>query len=246
MSGGRIALVVVGALLALLGLGLATGGGALLWAQGTQRDADGFFTSSTERYASGGYAVTSQEIDLGTAGEAGWATDVGDLARVRIRGLDAGTGQPLFIGIGPRDAVETYLSGVPASEVADVHLDPFRVDYTDRPGTRAPAPPASQGFWVARSAGTGRQTLEWDVRGGTWMLVVMNAGAARGVVADLSFGVKVDVLEPIAIGLLVAGLLLLAGGVTMLVFGLRGAARGPAPPGPPAPAPPSAGPEGAP
>ena len=52
MSGGRIALLVVGSLLALIGLGAAAGGGVLLWAHETQRDADGYFTTSTERLRS--------------------------------------------------------------------------------------------------------------------------------------------------------------------------------------------------
>jgi hypothetical protein len=228
MSGGRIALLVVGALLALLGFGMAVGGGALWLVHGTQRDADGYFTSSTQRYVSTGYAITSQELDLGGGGDAAWAADLGDLARVRVTGQGAApAGRPLFIGIGPRAAVEAYLAGVPRSEVDDVDFDPFRARYLDVPGTRAPGPPAAQGFWVARAAGPGAQTLEWDVRGGTWMLVVMNATPVRGVAADLGFGVKVDVLLPIAIGLLVVGLVLLGAGVTMVVFGARGGSGAP-------------------
>lgn len=222
MSGGRIALLVVGALLALLGLGMAGGGGALWLIHGTQRDADGYFTSSTQRYASTGYAITSQEVDLG-GGDAAWAADLGDLARVRVTGRGAGpAGRPLFIGIGPRAAVEAYLAGVPRSEVDDVDFDPFRARYVDIRGARAPGPPAAQGFWVARAEGPGTRALEWDVRGGTWMLVVMNATPVRGVAADLGFGVKVDVLLPVAIGLLVVGLVLLGAGVTMVVLGARG------------------------
>ena len=59
------------------------------------------------------------------------------------------------------------------------------------------------------------------------MLVVMNATAASGVAADLGFGVKVGVLLPIAVGLLVVGLLVLGAGTTMFVFGLRAAGRTP-------------------
>lgn len=227
MSGGRIALLVIGTLLGILGLGMALGGGALLIINGTQRDADGYFTSSTQRYGSAGYAVTSREIDLGGGDDAGWAADLGDLARVRVTAQGAAPARrPVFIGIGPRIAVEAYLADVPRSEVDDVDLDPFRAHYTDVPGTRAPSPPEAQRFWVARAAGPGTRTLHWDVHSGNWMLVVMNAGSARGVSADVAFGVKVDVLVPIAIGLLVVGLVLLAAGVTMVVFGARGRGGG--------------------
>lgn len=221
MSGGRIALLVIGSLLALLGLGMAAGGGALLWLHETQRDADGYYTSSAERYASAGYAVSSQEIDLGTE-DAGWADDLGDLARVRIVARGAGPGsRPLFVGIGPREAVDAYLAGVARSEVQEVDLDPFRARYADIPGVRTPAPPASQGFWVARAGGPGARSIEWDVRGGSWVLVIMNATPARGVAADVQFGVRIEVLLPIAVGLLVVGLVLLAAGATMVVVGAR-------------------------
>jgi len=223
MSGGRIVLLVVGTLLALFGLGMALGGGGLLLLHQTQRDADGYFTTSTERLAAPGYAISSREVDLGADPEdARWAGDLGDLARIRVGARSAIPGRALFVGIGPRDAVEAYLDGVAHSELEDADFDPFRPDYALLPGTRTPAPPSTQGFWVARAQGPGRQTVEWDVRGGRWALVVMNAQPARGVAADVRLGVRVDVLFPVAVGLLVAGLVLLASGVTMVVFGARG------------------------
>jgi hypothetical protein len=54
----------------------------------------------------------------------------------------------------------------------------------------------------------------------------MNPDGSAGVVVDASGGVKVAYLLAITIGLLAAGLLLLGGGVTMIVFGAR-RARGP-------------------
>ena len=47
---GRIALVVVGSVLALLGAGLLAGGCGLLWADQTQRDDDGLALSSRNIY----------------------------------------------------------------------------------------------------------------------------------------------------------------------------------------------------
>jgi hypothetical protein len=236
MSAGRIALIVVGSILALIGLAVAAGGGVILWAHGTQRDADGFFTTSTERFRTTTFALTSDRVDLGSEGDH-WAADLGDLARVRVRAASALAGRPVFVGIGPARAVQAYLAGVPHEEVAEVDFDPFRVRYRARPGAVAPAPPAGRVPWAAQAAGTGTQTLEWRLEPGTWTLVVMNRDAARGVVADVSLGVAVAHLLAIGIGVLVGGLVLLGSGVTMIVFGSRDRAAGAAPaagPHPPA------------
>jgi hypothetical protein len=233
VSGGRIVLLVVGTLLALIGLAAAAGGGALLWANETQRDADGYFTTSTERFATTGYALVSDQIDLGAEGEtATWAGDVGDLVRTRVV-AESGSGDRLFVGIGPDAAVRRYLARVPYDEVDNVDFGPFRADYSPRPGTQAPAPPGAEGFWVARSAGRGAQVVDWEPRSGRWAIVVMNADASRGVQADIELGVKVDLLGRIAGILLGGGLVVLAGGVTMVAFGARGGGE----PRPPAGAP---------
>jgi hypothetical protein len=240
MSAGRVVLLVIGSLIGLIGLGLAAGGGTLIWAHETQRDEDGFFTTSTERFRTTTFALTSDEVDLGAgAGEADWS-DLGDLARVRVRAT-GDAGRPLFVGIGPERDVEAYLAGVAHDEVSDVDFDPFRVEYRRQAGAAAPAPPGRQPFWVARSAGPGTRTLEWDLEGGTWALVVMNADASRGVAADVDLGIEVDLLLPVAIGILAGGLLLLAGGVTMVALGAR-SPRAPPAPAPGAPA--AAGPHG--
>ncbi len=239
MSAGRIVLLVVGSLLALIGLGLAAGGGTIVWANETQRDADGYFTTSTERFSTTTYALTSDQVDLG-AEHARWASDLGDLARVRVRATSAVAGRPVFVGIGRERDVEAYLARVAHDEVSDVEFDPFRVQYRLQPGTVAPAPPTRQDFWVAQSAGTGTRTLEWGLEPGTWALVVMNADAARGLVSDVSLGIAVDHLLAIGVGLLIGGLVLLGGGVTMVAFGARGAAGAPGPGAPAEPAAPGA------
>src|SRR5712691_8021373 len=49
-AGGRITALVIGSLLALTSLGLLGGGGFLLWAVGTQRDAQGYYTTHLQRF----------------------------------------------------------------------------------------------------------------------------------------------------------------------------------------------------
>lgn len=230
MSAKRILLLVFGSLIALIGLALGIAGAVALIAYGTGRDADGYFTTSTERFATPRYALVSQEVDLGAEADAAGPVSLGDLARVRVRAEGIG-GQPVFVGIGPRDDVQRYLGSVSYDEVTHVGFDPFRATYRAHPGTVVPGPPAQQAFWVAQASGAGRQTLEWNLEGGRWSLVVMNAGAAARVAADLQLGVKITILLELGIGLLAGGLVLLAIGATMIVFGAR-AGAGPPPPAP--------------
>ena len=225
MSGGRIVLLVVGCILGLIGLGVAAGGGTLLWAHETQRDREGYFTTSAHRFQTPTFAITSDKVNLGSEGDAVWGTDVGDLARVRVRATGAG-GRAVFVGIGPAREVATYLARAPHDQVSDVSFDPFRVRYQRQPGTAAPAAPGAQRFWVARAEGIGTQTLRWDLRGGNWTVVVMNADASAGVAADVALGVKIDLVFPLGIGLLIGGLVLLGAGITMVVFGVRGGPGG--------------------
>jgi hypothetical protein len=231
MGAKRILLLVFGSLLALIGLALTIAGATGLIAYGTSRDADGYFTTSTERFQTVGRALVSEEVDLGSESDAAGAVSLGDLANVRVR-AEAAAGRAVFVGIGPRSQVAAYLDGVAYAEVTDVDFDPFRATYALHRGLRAPAPPGQQDFWAARASGSGQQTLNWELESGTWSLVVMNADAAPAVAADLQLGVKIKILLPLGIGLLVGGLIALGIGVTMIVFGARGGGRGP----PPAPA----------
>jgi Domain of unknown function (DUF4389) len=246
MSGGRIALIVFGCLVGLLGLALVVGGAALLWANQALRDDDGYFTSDTERFQTPLRAISSENLDLGDVpgGSDRWAD-------LRIRAERPG-GAPVFVGIGPRVEVEQYLAGVPHAVITDLDLDPFRATYEPRLGRRLPLPPATQDFWAARATGPGEQTLTWDVEDGDWQIVAMNADGSAPVVLDASLGVKISFVLGVAIGILVVGVLLLGGGIAMAVLGGRGP-RGPPPDAAPAgvagvaeDGPPAAPPAGAP
>jgi hypothetical protein len=229
MGAKRILLLVFGSLLALLGLAVTIAGATALIAYGTSRDDDGYFTTSTQRFQTPRHALVSEEVDLGSEGDAAGAVSLGDLADVRVRAESVG-GEAVFVGIGPRSQVAAYLDGVAYDEVTDVDYDPFRATYAPHRGSRTPAAPAQQDFWAARVSGPGQQTLNWELESGTWSLVVMNADAAPVVAADLQLGVKIKILLPLGIGLLVGGLIALGIGITMIVFGARGGGGGGPPP----------------
>jgi len=237
MSAGRIVLVVVGVLAALGGLLFAVGGGVLVWAHTTQRDADGFYTTSTERFSTSTYALTSQ-VDLGAApGEHEWIV-AHPAGTVRVRAVSTSE-TPLFVGIGRTVEVNAWLAGVAHERVTGANFGPFDSDQSLVAGSRSATAPADQRFWVASVAGSGEQTLLWPSEGGRWTIVVMNAGAQPGLAADVNVGARIGVLLPIGIGLGAAAVVLLAGASLMLFFGLRHQTdTEPSPAAEPAPVPP--------
>jgi hypothetical protein len=221
-SAGRIVLVILGSLAALIGAGLLAAGGGLLWADQTQRDDDGYLSTPTERFEASSYAIVSEPIDLVEADTEGadWLLSDDVLGDVRLQAADG----DLFVGIGPTSDVEAYLSGVERHLVTDVEYDPFRARYEARAGDAPTAPPGEQDFWAATASGSGEQTLTWDPESGNWSLVLMNADAAPGIAADLNVGAEANFLIWLAIGLLVAGGILVLGGAGLIYLGVRHAA----------------------
>jgi hypothetical protein len=111
---------------------------------------------------------------------------------------------------------------------SDIDLDPFDATYTAQPGGEPAAEPAAQTFWAASDSGTGPRTLTWQVSTGDWAIVIMNTDGSVGVEADVSAGATLPIIQTVAVISLVAGGLLLIGGITMIVVPL--ATRGPRPP----------------
>jgi hypothetical protein len=142
----------------------------------------------------------------------------GVLDEIKIRSDSA---RSVFVGIGPAAAVERYLAGVPRDELRELG------DTTQTPlaGTRAPAPPEEQGFWVTSAAGPGEQSVQWHVRDGSWRAVVMASGGERGVDAELSVGATLPDLGWVSAGLLGAGALLLLAGGALIFAGARTQSR---------------------
>jgi hypothetical protein len=215
-TAGRILLVILGSILALLAVALMAAGGTLLWADRTHRDDDGFLTTPTERFESDSFAITSDSIDLLEA-DTEWLFSGDIVGEVRITGEDG----DVFIGIAETADVDAYLDGVAHDQVRDLEFDPFSVEYRSFAGGEPPGPPGEQTFWAASASGSGAQSATWKAESGEWTIVVMNADASRGVSADVSAGAEANFLLWLAIGLLVVGLLVLAGGVAMIYLGAR-------------------------
>ena len=218
-TGGRIASVVIGSVLALVSAGLLTGGAGLLWAQ-TQRQ-DGYLTSAPRTYSTHGYALATESIGL-HAGGWDWVGQV--LGRVRIRVTRPGTAKPLFLGIAPTAAAAGYLSGVPYTTVIDLGGNTAALSH---PGTATPRAPQLARIWSAQVSGRGTQALTWTAREGDWTVVVMNGDGTAGLTVRADAGVTVPALPWIAAGLLAGGVLLGLVGVLLIVLPVRRASLRP-------------------
>jgi hypothetical protein len=210
---GRTAGLVVGIVAAVLGAVLALSGVAVLAAFGS----DGVVSTGRGALSTPASAFMSQTAAItDTAG----ASDVLGDTSIRVSAR-AAAGRPMFVGVGPARAVEGYLSGAAVDEITDFELDPFSVDRRRLGGTATPPDPAGQSFWVARASGR-TADVHWKVRDGDYRVVIMNADGARGVSTQASLGAEVPNLPDIAVGILVAGLLLAGGGAAAIVLSRRG------------------------
>jgi len=213
-NAGRVAVLLSGSVLAVIGVCLLLGGVALGLAHGFARDDDGYYTTGTERLETGTHAITVEDVDLGN--ETADLIPEDALGRVRVR-AERPDGRPVFVGIGRERDVDAYLRGVGHAELDDV--DP--PEYDTHRGGAPRRPPTAARFWVASASGPGRQTVDWDVEGGQWSVVTMNADGDRRVVVDADVGAKVGWVLWAALGLFVAGLALAVGGGLMIAMAAR-------------------------
>jgi len=226
----RLTLLIPGVLCSLLAAALIAGAVLLFWAD-AQKGPDGYFSTTTERFATEtrAFATETLDVDLGGAGR---FLGTGEFGTVRLRARSL-SGKPIFVGIGPTDAVERYLRGVAHTTVTDISTDPFRADVAERRGSRRPRPPATRGFWAAWGQGDGRRSVTWTVKDGSWSAVLMNADGSAGVGAAVSAGARLGFLDDLAWICVIAGALLAVLAAVLVVFGLRPRATRPAgaPPG---------------
>jgi hypothetical protein len=215
-TGGRIAAVVIGALLVLVALVLLGAGGTGVWADLIQRDT-GYVTTGVHEFSTSGSALATESTHLGAPG-VGWLYSPSLLGKVRIRVTPASAVPPLFVGIGRSSDVDRYLAGVQHTVVSDFFGDKVQ----DIGGGTPRSAPGRQHFWVASSTGPGVRTLKWDPHNGSWTVVVMNANARPGIGVRADLGARMPAVLWIASGLLLVGAVFLAGGGLLIAGAIRG------------------------
>ncbi|MBN1629518.1 MAG: hypothetical protein JW990_07135 [Thermoleophilia bacterium] len=221
----KIVLLILGVVLALAGALSVASGAFVLSLDSRYSDASGFFTTPTQTIGSNGFALTVPDINGQLAGEwQRWGLSHAR-ATVRVTGSSKLPGA-VFVGIGPTAQVSKYVAGIARDRVTSIDLRAGSVEYDHEDGTALPAPPDEQDFWAAKAAGNGRQTLEWTLQEGDWAVVIMNADGSAPVAVDMRLGARFGVIKPLIIGLLVGGVVVLAGGLTLIVVGARRRPRG--------------------
>jgi hypothetical protein len=213
-TGGRVAAVVVGAVLVVVSLGSLGAGAFGLWADRTQRDAAGFVSWPAERFTTATYALSSDPVELRLDGP-GLLSFREAVGTVRVRVTPAAGAGPLFVGIAPTAEVNRYLSGVGHTVVSDLGNAHALRTYQ---GAAPSAAPAAQTFWVATSVGTGTRTVTWPVRSGSWELVVMNADGSGGLDLRAEVAARMPKLAMLAGSLLAAGAALLISATSLIVL----------------------------
>jgi hypothetical protein len=207
----RATRVIGSAFATFIGFVLLLGGVATVVVHATQRDDAGFYTSSSQRFSTN-TPVLMTTVD---ARAPRWLTDH-PIGTVRLDVRPVGQA-PVFIGIGPKDAVQAWLDGTSYERIDRVDLRPSRTEYTTVLGGAAVGPPGDQTFWVATAVGSGEQVLTWPSRSGAWSVVLMNATAGAGVTADVTAGINSGALLPIGLVMAVVGLLVLVAGLRLLI-----------------------------
>jgi hypothetical protein len=210
-TGGRIAAVVIGAVLGLTSLGLLAAGGTGLVVDHVARH-DGYLTTSTRSAQTPGYALISEKVDLGPANvRAGWTDVVGT---IRVRAASNDPAKPVFVGIARTEDVARYLDGVAYSTLRPDGSGTSR----DHAGGPLTTTPAAANIWVASSSGGGQQTLTWRPHGGNWTLVLANADGSAGVAVGADLGATVPHLGTWSAIALSVGGVFLVGGVLLIAI----------------------------
>lgn len=217
-STARVLPVVGAAVLAIVATVLLGVGAVSLWGD-AQRDDDGFISTDREHVSTTAYALTSDDVDIDTDAP-DWLLEGDDLGTVRLS-AQSRDGKPVFVGVARTRDVARYLSGSAYTTVTDFDTSPFRADYADHAGSRAPVPPADRPIWDASVQGDGNQRLDWDAKPGHWSVVVMNADGSRGVDTTVSAGAKLSFLQPLGWASIGGAAALLLAAAGLIYVGVR-------------------------
>jgi len=218
VKAGKVLLLVFGVLVLLIAAVLIVSGGALLGVNNALTDREGFYTTNAVRLEKDSYAIVTEatHIDL----RAGLIWDWGDLTSIKVECSSNDLAKRIFVGVVEESDLKAYLSDVEYDEIAN-WLTLRRVDYTHHWGNSEPAAPTSETFWVESAHGAETQTLEWDVKAGSYSLVLMNDDGSAGVDVSVVLGVKVPMVAGIGTGLLIAGPVVLIIGIMMVYLAAR-------------------------
>jgi hypothetical protein len=167
---------------------------------------DGRFETRQGAITVNGVALATQPSEI--TGSAPLRLGVGTIT---VTASSKDPNRAVFLGVAKSADVEAYLAGTNYQVVTDVSGDPLDVKTkpSSAPGTRAPANPVDQTFWVVRATGPGEQQLTFDIQSGAYRLVMMPVDATAPVDVLAQFGVKLPWIFPVGIVLVTLGAVIL-------------------------------------
>jgi hypothetical protein len=205
-------MIVGGVILAAVAaVALATAGTAI-WADRTQRDSNGYVSTSTHLYTSPGRAIATDKVTIGS--------EVPEWIAGKVRLAASSSSKPVFLGIARQADVDRYLEDTSYATASEESLDPFTVAYVPHAGNVNPGRPADQTFWAASTSG-GTHTLTWKLQPGEWSVVLMNADGSPGVSASISIGAELPWILWAGIGLALLGSLMAVTAAAMIYRGSK-------------------------
>ncbi len=202
----RVVRSVLGVLLALIGLlaGLA-GAAAAFWLIGP----DDTVKSGDQHLTSKGLAIASSPDLLDRHGP---------LLHVEARSTN---GKPVFVGVARDFDVASYLKGFAHTSLVQVEY-PIALTTQEQKGIAGPlAAPDTLDWWVAKANGAGTQSIAWPITDGPYDVVVMTADGKSAPDVQVNLGIEIPHAFLAALGVLLAGLILIAVGILLILVRRR-------------------------
>lgn len=207
----RVILAVLGAIFGLLGVAVMGAGAVLLALFGTDGQAEipiGRVTSDEGRAV----VVTDFQISSSTPVPLNEAWfDLG----LRVDG-----DQSHFVGVTSKQQALDFLQGVPYDLVTQFDSSSGAIASTAIPGDRRLSPAEGQSFWIDKQTGDS-VTVAWPVSDEDTALVITNTDGSRPVAAGIEVLLTIAWAGAVAIGLLVAGLIVAIIAIVLLISATR-------------------------
>lgn len=198
----RVIRSVLGVLLALIGLVVAVAGGAAaFWLIGP----DDTVHSGDQHLTSKGLAIASTPDLLNRHGP--------------VLHVDAHStnGKPVFVGVARDFDVASYLKNIAHTSLVQVQF-PIALTTQESKGAAGPvAVPDTLDWWVAKANGAGAQSIAWPIEDGPYDVVIMNADGKPAPDVQVDLGIEIPNAFLVALGVLLAGLILLALGIVLIL-----------------------------
>ena len=206
----KVALIVVGALLSLLGVSFVSGGALLLSSSGpdgTALEAGlGEYREETSALVVNGFSLRQQ-------------TPLPDSQLEFLVSATSRNGKDLFVGFAPSEKVREYLRGSSYTVVRNLGSATEATTASvlgDQPLTS----PDSQAFWASQGSGMTAQA-EWAPTPKGSSLVIMNADASPGIASVVTASLRSPLVRSGAVALLGAGVVAMVVGMVLVVLGVR-------------------------